>query len=127
MNKTHSDLIETGLVDVNSLAKALIHQLKNTPPSLSLLFEKGLITPEQVIEILELQEQESLSLKQACDALELWNEEFQDAIIQAQTNPLSESLLATGAIDPKLLLEKLEAISSNTESSNGSLELIKND
>jgi len=123
MNPMHNTLIETGLLDTKTLAEALLEQLKSTPPAISILFDKGLITPKQVVEILELQELEALSLKQACDALALWNDDFQEVISAANRKPLSKILLDSGAVDPKSLLQNLEAISNNLDTSDGTFEL----
>ncbi len=108
-------LLDTGLISTAQLAEALMIQIENTPPSVSVLYKNGEIDAEQVLKILTLQSQENIDFPSACSKLNIWRSDFSNVLRRrvAQTRPkLGKILIDKGWVEPQKLLAELHRFNS---------------
>lgn len=106
-----SFLLDSGLLSAADLADAMIEQIMKTPHGIEIIYAKRLITPEQLLTIITLQNDEHLDFRSACLQLNIWKNEFSDIIekeISHHRMTLSQILIEKGLIEQKILLPTLK-------------------
>ncbi|NGN97442.1 hypothetical protein G5S52_07110 [Grimontia sp. S25] len=106
-----SFLLEAGLISASDLADAMVEQVRKTPHSVEILYEKGLISPEQLLAIVTLQNDENLDFRTACLQLNIWKSEFIDIInkeVEKRRGTLGQLLVERELIDPPVLLSVIK-------------------
>ncbi|MEZ8140660.1 hypothetical protein A1OO_13180 [Enterovibrio norvegicus FF-33] len=106
-----SFLLDFELISAKDLADVMVEQIRQTPNSLDIIYEKKLITPEQFLSIVTLQNDEHLDLRSACMRLDIWRNEFFDAIndeVSKRRSTLGRILVEKGLVEPHVLLPILK-------------------
>jgi hypothetical protein len=101
-------LSRSGRVPAASLARAQVEQLRRLPSFLEIAEAEGLLSPEALIKVLELQDQQDLSFAQACRDLGLWTAELDSELrarVDAARTPLADLLSADASLSPGLVQE----------------------
>ncbi len=121
MQTIHQALIDSELIQASDLADGLLTQLEQSPLAIRMLLDRQLITPYQVIEIMDLQQQQSLSLKQACESINIWNDQMQAAIDDRlkYSKTLCQILTEKGHLDTTRLMTQLEQLATTKKPING--------
>ncbi|RZA05079.1 MAG: hypothetical protein EOP11_13635, partial [Proteobacteria bacterium] len=94
-------LYRSGKVEAVALARAQVEQLAKLRTALEIVQAENLIAPADLIEALLVQEEKSISFKEACSQAGLWNEAVASAVAATQAKeriPLLDLLLAQGAL-----------------------------
>ncbi|MEZ8030349.1 Hpt domain-containing protein [Enterovibrio norvegicus] len=106
-----SFLLDFDIISPKDLADVMVEQIRQTPNSLDILYEKALITPEQFLSIVSLQNDEHLDLCSACIRLDIWRNDFFDVIneeVGKRRSTLGRLLVEKGLIEPHVLLPILK-------------------
>ena len=104
-------LLDENLISASDLADAMIEQIKTMPNNIVILYEKKMINSKQILDIISLQNNESLDLRSACIQLGIWQHEFTNMIqeeVLKQRIPLSQILINKGLIKPQVILPVLK-------------------
>ena len=111
-------LVNRGIITTDQLVHALVEQAKSLPPTLQIVFEKGLLTQDQWLAVFETQVVDQTDFTSACRKLNLWTSEL-DKSIKAEVDkvriPLGQVLLRAKAIDLKNLTKMLDEFLSRVE------------
>ena len=112
-------LVARGLIAMPQLIKALIDQANALPTAFQIIFDRGLLTDEQWLNVFEVQASKQVEFISACRLLEIWTNDL-DAVVnseKARTRlPLGLILLKMKAIDLKTLTGALDEFLSKVES-----------
>ncbi|WP_028022330.1 Hpt domain-containing protein [Enterovibrio calviensis] len=106
-----SFLLDFELISAKDLADVMVEQIRQTPNSLDIIYERQLITPEQFLSIVSLQNDEHLDLCSACIRLDIWRNEFFDVIneeVAKRRSTLGRLLVEKGLVEPHVLLPILK-------------------
>lgn len=113
-------LVEQGYITQEQLLTAIVHQLKVTPSTAEVVFEKKLLgIPEQLL-IFEIQQRKGLDYRSAAKEANLWGDslfESVSSIIQKMRPPLGEVLTELQFIAAEMLAEALNSYVENFGSS----------
>ncbi|KXF82444.1 Hpt domain-containing protein [Enterovibrio coralii] len=104
-------ILDEGLVSAKDLADAMVEQVSQTPHSLEIIYQKGLISPEQLLDIISLQNDEHLDFRTACIRLDIWRTEFIDIIndeVAKRRITLGQLLVDKELVEPNKLLSVLK-------------------
>ncbi|MDD1783210.1 hypothetical protein LRP49_18745 [Enterovibrio sp. ZSDZ35] len=104
-------ILDAGLISAKDLADAMVEQVSQTPQSVEIIYQKGLISPEQVLDIISLQNDEHLDFRTACIRLEIWRTDFIDIIneeVAKRRLTLGQLLVDKELVEPNKLLSVLK-------------------
>jgi len=103
-------LYRSGRVPAAALARAQVAQLRSLPSLLEIAESRGLLSPEELLRVIMLQEEKEVSFAQACRELGLYSaglEETFRAELDAARVPLAELLASDASLPAGLITELL--------------------
>ncbi|MEZ4741756.1 MAG: hypothetical protein R3B45_04810 [Bdellovibrionota bacterium] len=104
-------LVEAGIIDNDTLLKALIEQAKSTPSIIETVHHLGLLNTTEQLEVLEFQHINNCGFIDACKKLGRWTDKLQQEIlsfIQKKRKPLGHIIASMGAIEFDTLTSALD-------------------
>lgn len=111
-------LIEKGLISEDSLVKALVQQIQETPSVVKICFENKLLKPSDILMILSAQQELQIDFINAAKSLHLWTDKIQDAVdnkLSYERTPIGHILLKMNAIEMTSLTKALDEFLSKRQ------------
>jgi hypothetical protein len=104
-------LVEKGVIGQEHLVSALIEQIAATPPVCQIVFEKKIMSTDEIFAAFRYQQDNHVEFIEACKALNIWNADIEARALNQLDEirkPLGHILIEHGAIDLKKLTMMLD-------------------
>lgn len=111
-------LLEKGILKENVLLDALIAQIKSQPPVCEVVLQDKLLSPAQILKIMNIQSRERKGFIEACKDQKLWSESLAAQVqskILLSRKPLGQILVQNGALTLDVMTKALDEFLSGVD------------
>jgi hypothetical protein len=116
-------LVEKKLISEETLADALVRQVRALPSTAEVVHEKKLISPEKLLQIFRLQTKTHAGFIEAASELKAWSDQIQTEVedhLATIRPPLGQVLVESGKMTAQQIMNALDEFISERDSLNKS-------